>query len=164
MTANILAFTLITFLHDLFTAVWIGGLIAIGITALPAAREVLGKTPQTKKLMDAIQKRQSVLVYISIAGLVVTGLLMSRRSAEFTGLFSFANLYSSGLAIKHILILGMIAIALYRSLVLGRSGGPSGPSQEKLSARLLFANILLGIAVLLVSGFLAALSSVPLPA
>ncbi len=30
-----IAFALITFLHDLFTAVWIGGLIALGVTILP---------------------------------------------------------------------------------------------------------------------------------
>ncbi len=161
MNANIIAFALITFSHNLFTVVWIGGLIAIGLSALPSARQVLGKSPQTKKLMDAIQKRQSLLVYISIVGLLITGLLMARRTPDFTGLLSFTNAYSASLAIKHILILGMIAIALYRSLVLGRGGRPSTPKTEKLSASLLYVNILLGIAVLMVSGFLAALSTIP---
>lgn len=161
MNPNILAFALIRFLHDLFTAVWIGGLIAIGLSALPSARQVFGKSPQTKNLMDAIQKRQSLLVYVSIAGLAITSLLMARRSPDFAGLFSFASAYSAGLSVKHILILGMIGIALYRSLVLGRSARHSTPLQEKLSARLLVTNIVLGIAVLLVSGFLSALAAIP---
>ncbi len=156
-----IVFALVTFLHSLFTAVWIGGLITLGITVLPSAKKALGTGPQTKKLMDTIQKRLSVLVYVSIVGLALTGLLLSNRSPAFQGLFSFGNPYSTVLAIKHILVLGMIAVALYRSLVLGRRSGPPNPSQEKLSAALLFLNIALGIGVLLLSGFSVALGSVP---
>jgi putative copper export protein len=155
-----LGFALSTFLHDLFTAVWIGGLIVIGITIMPAARQALGKGPQMKQLMDTIQKRQSVFVYVSIAGLLVTGVIQAKQAAAFQGLFRVSNAYSAALTIKHILVLAMIAIALYRSLVLGRKGKQSTPAQEKLSVRLLFLNIILGIAILLVSGYTAALSTV----
>jgi putative copper export protein len=162
MPAKQIVFAVITFLHDLFTAVWVGGLITLGITVLPSAKKVLGMGPQTKKLMDAIQKRLSVLVYVSIVGLVLTGFLQANRSQAFQGLFSFGNPYSTVLTLKHILVLAMIAVALYRSLVLGRRSGPSTPSQEKLSAGLLFLNIVLGVAVLLLSGFSTALASGPL--
>jgi len=157
-------FAIVTFLHDLFTAVWIGGLITVGITVMPSAKKVLGLGPQTKQLMDAIQKRLSVLVYVSIVGLVLTGLLQANRNPAFQGLFSFGNSYSIVLSLKHILVLAMIAVALYRSLVLGRKSGPSTPSQEKLKAGLLFLNIALGIAVLLLSGIDTALSLGPVPA
>jgi hypothetical protein len=53
----------------------------------------------------------------------------------------------------------MIGVALYRSLVLGRRGGPPGPTQEKLKAGLLLLNVVLGVVVLLLSGFSAAFSS-----
>ena len=162
MPAKQIVFAVITFLHDLFTAVWVGGLITLGITVLPSAKKVLGMGPQTKKLMDAIQKRLSVLVYVSIVGLVLTGFLQANRSPAFQGLFSFGNPYSTVLTLKHILVLAMIAVALYRSLVLGRRSGPSTPSQEKLGAGLLFLNIVLGVAVLLLSGFSTALASGPL--
>ncbi len=151
-------FAIITFLHDLFTAVWVGGVITLGITVLPSAKKVRGLGPQTKKLMDAIQKRLSVLVYVSIVGLLLTGLLQANRNPAFQGLFSFGNSYSTVLTIKHILVLAMVAVALYRSLVLGRRSGPSTPSQEKLKAGLLFLNIILGVAILLLSGFSAALA------
>jgi len=157
-------FAIITFLHDLFTAVWVGGVITLGITVLPSAKKVLGMGPQTKKLMDAIQKRLSVLVYVSIVGLLLTGLLQANRNPDFQGLFSFGNSYSTVLTIKHILVLAMVAVALFRSLVLGRRSGPSTPSQEKLKAGLLFLNIILGVAILLLSGFSAALASGPPPA
>lgn len=156
MPAKTIIFALITFLHDLFTAVWIGGLITLGLTVMPSVKKVLGKGPQTKKLMDTIQKRHSVWVYVSLIGLIITGLLQSNRSPEFLGLFSFGNAYSATLAIKHILVLAMIAIALYRSLALGST---STPAEEKLKVRLLVLNIVFGISILLLSGFTAALSS-----
>ena len=162
MNPKLIVFTLVTFTHNLFTAAWIGGLISIGLASMPAAREVLGKGPQTKKLMNAVQERQRWLVYVSIAGLIITGLLMARQAPAFEGLFAFTNLYSSLLTIKHILILIMIAIALWRSLVFGNRQKSANSSQEKWSARLLFTNIVLGITVLLSSAVLTALTSTPI--
>jgi len=54
--------------------------------------------------MDAIQKRHRVWVYVSMIGLVLTGLLQANRSPAFDGLFSFGNTNSTVLAIKHILV------------------------------------------------------------
>ncbi|MGD2164206.1 MAG: CopD family protein [Anaerolineae bacterium] len=156
-----IVFAMVTFLHDLFTAVWIGGMITLGLTVFPAAREALGKGSQMKRLMDTIQKRLSVLVYVSIVGLVLTGVLLSNRALAFNGLFRFGNAYSTILTLKHLVVVAMIGIALYRSLVLGRRRGPTTPSQEKLSAGLLFVNVGLGVVVLLLSGFAAAFSATP---
>jgi uncharacterized membrane protein len=152
-------FAIVVFLHDLFTAVWVGGLITLGVIVLPSAKKVLGMGPQTMKLMNAIQKRLSVLVYVSIVGLVLTGAVLANRSSAFQGLFTFGNTYSAVLSLKHILVLAMIAVALVRSLVLGRRSGPPTPSQEKIKAGLLFLNIALGIGILLLSGFVTALSA-----
>jgi len=156
MSAQTIVFALITFLHDLFTAVWIGGLITLGLTVMPSAKKVFGKGPQTKKIMNAIQKRHSMWVYVSLVGLVLTGILQSNRSQAFLGLFSFGNTYSAVLTIKHILVIAMIGIALYRSLAMKNT---STPSQEKLKVTLMILNILFGVAILLLSGFTAALSS-----
>ena len=57
----------------------------------------------------------------------------------------------------------MIAVALVRSSVLGRRSGPPTPNQEKIKAGLLFLNIALGIGILLLSGFVTALSAGPPP-
>jgi hypothetical protein len=65
------------------------------------------------------------------------------------------------LSLKHVLVLAMTAIALYRSLILGRRGRPSTPSREKLSAGLLVLNMVLGIGVLFVTGLAVGLSSGP---
>lgn len=143
-------------LHDLFTAVWIGGLIAQGLVILPSVRSALGPGPESKNLLAAIGRRQSTLVYVSIVGLTVTGLLEARASGAFLGLLSTGNAYSAVLAAKHVLVLAMVAVALYRSLTLARQGGV--PGRERLGAALLVASIALGVAVLLLSGLTAALA------
>ncbi len=159
-----IVFPTVLFLHNLFTAIWVGGLITLGVTVLPSAKRVLGMGPETKRLMDTIQRRLSVLVYISIVGLILTGLLLSNRSPSFLGLFNFGNAYSAVLSVKHILTLLMIVVALYRSLALGRSGRPPTPTQEKVKAGLLFLNIGLSVVVLLLSAVCTALSAGPPPA
>ena len=156
MTTQTIVFGLVTFLHDLFTAVWIGGLITLGLSVMPAIKKILGKGPETKKLMDTIQKRNSVLVYTSMIGLVLTGLLQANRTSAFLGLFSLGNTYSAVLAVKHILVMAMIVIALYRSLALSKV---TTHAQEKLKAVLLILNIIFGVSILLLSGFATALSS-----
>ena len=156
MPTKTIVFGLVTFLHDLFTAAWIGGLITLGFSVMPSVKKVLEKGPQVKKIMEEIQKRHKVLVYTSIVGLILTGLLQANRSAAYLGLFSFGNTYSAVLAIKHILVLAMVAIALYRGLALAKT---STRKQERLKKVLMMSNIVFGIIVLLLSGFAAALSS-----
>lgn len=158
MNPKIIVFALVSFLHNLFTVIWMGGLIITVLTFLPVLKETLGPGPQTKKAMAAFQKRQSVWVYISMVGLILTGLLMANRSPQFGGLFAFGNPYSVTLSIKHILVIIMIAITLYRTLVLGRSQAKMTPEKERLSLQLLLVNAALAVMVLLTSGFAASLA------
>ena len=158
MPTKFAVFALVSFLHDLFIAIWMGGLIVTALAFMPAVKNVLGASPQTKKIMNAFQKRQSIWVDISIVGLILTGLLMTNRSPEFEQLFGFGNPYMTALSIKHILVLVMIGITLYRSLILGRAQGPSSQQKERLNEKLLLANVVLAFSVLLASEFVAALA------
>ena len=150
---------LVTFLHDLFTAAWIGGLLTLVLSVLPAARKLLGKQ-ETQRLMDAIQDRLSIVVYVSMVGLAATGMLLSNRSPNFAGLFGFATPYATVLSLKHLAMIAMVAVALVRSLVLPRIKRPA-PERAKLSLALLFTNLGLGVLVLLLTGFLSALGAAP---
>lgn len=151
-------FAVVIFLHDLFTVVWVGGLFTLGLVVLPATQQALGMGPQTQRLMDAIQRRLRVPVYVSIVGLVATGLLLARRSPAFQGLFQLGTPYGMVLSLKHVLTLLMVAVTLLRSVALPRID-LTGPSRQRLKAALLFLNVALGVLVLLLSGFSAALSS-----
>jgi len=145
-----LAFGFARALHDVASVVWTGGLITLGLVVVPSARTALGKSPQTRAVLDAIQKRLTTIVYPSMLVVVVTGLLEARHSPAFRGLFSFANTYSAILATKHILVALMLAIGLYRSLMLVRRQVP--PASDRLKMSLLYANMFLAVCVLILSG------------
>ena len=136
MAPKLFGFAVISFLHDLFTVIWFGGMIVTLLTYMPAVREALGPGPQSKRVMAIFKGKQRIWVYISMAGLLITGLMMSKRSPEFVRLFSVSNPYSLALTIKHVLVLIMIGIALYRSIVLmpkslppAQAGGPGGQAR-----------------------------------
>lgn len=156
MTSQGIMLGLVSFLHNLFTVVWVGGLVVIALTILPAARKTFGVGPQTKKLMAAILERQKVWVYISMVGLFITGVIQARSESAFTGLMHFDTSYGVLTSIKHLLTLAMIAIALYRSMVLGKKAEQATPQQSKLSLQLIMVNAGLGVSVLLLSGLMAA--------
>lgn len=88
--------------------------------------------------------------------------MMQRGSCIFgqDRLFHFGNAYSTALSLKHIVVIAMVGIALFRSLVLGRRREPMTPSQEKLNVGLLMLNVVLGI-MLLLTGFGMAYGSLP---
>lgn len=173
MPNNIALLTGVRFLHDLATAVWIGGLMAMGLAVLPALRKGLGPGPQARALMLGIQKRLRVLVFASVAVLVVTGLLLSRRSLQFQGLFSWGNPYTAVLAWKHLLVIAMVVIAAVRGVALGRpaaqaagaapaTAGPGANrapgARDRLAMLLLLVNLVLGVGVILLSALSAVIA------
>lgn len=157
MTLQGIMLGLAGFLHNVFTVVWLGGVIMIALTLLPAARQAFGNGPQLRTLMSAVLQRQRVWVYISIAGLFVTGLIQAGADAAFEGLFRFTSTYAALISVKHLLTFAMVAIALFRSLVLSKKGETATPAQSKQSLKLIYINAILGVLILLLSGFMAVL-------
>ena len=149
----------VLFLHNLFTAVWVGGLIILGVVVLPVTSKTLGRGAKTKELIDKIQNRLSVFVTVSILGLLGTGLMLANRAPQFEGLLSFANGYSTVLAVKHIVVVLMVVIALGRRIALKQRGDQLQPRRRKAGLGLLYANVFLGIVVLLLSAMSVVLSS-----
>ena len=162
----VLVLSIINFLHDLFTAIWIGGMLALAFAVLPSLWKILGKSKETEAIHASIKKRLSVLVYISIIGLLVTGILMSRQAAMLgltTGFLSFGTEYATLLSIKHILYFVMIFLSVFRSQIIDRVRTFSPPMKMRLNAMTLVLNILAGLVVLFLSGYLGALASVATP-
>jgi uncharacterized membrane protein len=155
MNPTVVSLALLTFLHDLFTAVWIGGLLTLALSVAPASRKALGKEA-TMKLMEAVMKRLSLFVYASLAGLAVTGAMLAKHSAHFDGPFSFSSTYTALLSVKHLAMIAMVVIALLRSQGVQRMKIPQ-PRKNALSMVLLLLNLALGVLILLLSGFVAAL-------
>ena len=108
-----------------------GGLIVLGVVILPVTSNTLGRGAKTKELIDKIQDRLSTLVYISMVGLLGTSMLLAKREPQFEGLFSFTKGYSIVLAIKHILVILMIVVALFRRIALKQRGRPTATETQK---------------------------------
>ena len=159
MTMQIALPVLVTFLHDLFTAIWIGGLIVLGVTVLPAIKK---QKQQYKELANNIQKRLNTIVLVSIIGLWITGMLLANRSTAFTGFFSTSNNYSFAMAIKHSLVIIMTVLALARTGLVVRTKKVTDTINGKTWAIILVCNIILGIAVLLLSGYTATIANLPI--
>lgn len=158
-----IGFVLVRFLHDLFTAIWIGGLITLGVTILPAIKKQKEKGIQTKALLNTIQKRLNILVFASITGLWLTGMLLANRSIPFQGFLNISNTYSLALATKHVLVIVMTLLAVFRSLAIVQFKKLQGLTAEKIGAAIIVCNIILGVLVLFLSGYTAALSGLPTP-
>ena len=68
-------FPIIRFLHNLFAAVWIGGLILLPLVILPAIKKN-PKIQEPKMVIRTIQNQLKVPAIISMIGLALTGLLL----------------------------------------------------------------------------------------
>ena len=152
MPAKILIPGLIIFLHDMFTALWIGGLGFMAIVLIPGIHKTGLEKPQIQKTLQVIRKKFRPVVLISIIGLFITGMFLTRRSPLAAAMFSFANTYSTLLSVKHILIFIMI-ISVIIQTVLGK--------KNKSSKSLTLSNFIMGILVVLLSGITGAISSAP---
>lgn len=159
METKLLVSALVATLHNLFTIIWMGGLLITVLSFLPALKKALGPGPQVKKVMAAFQQKQSICVYISIIVLVITGLMLGKQNENFASLFKFQNLYSWILSIKHILVILMIVISIFRSQIVNLIAVNNPKKQEKLNFILLISNTALAFLVIISSSFLTAFTS-----
>lgn len=147
-------------LHLITTVVWIGGIFFILFITIPSAKQVLGA--EAGKLMGETSKRFIPLANYSIIVLIITGVALTAVSKQFTIIENFRNTWSSNLIVKHVLVLGMIAVHFYRGYVLAPEIARTEPASEKaslqkLSLNLVKVNFFLGLIVLLFSGIISVL-------
>ncbi len=154
MAENIIAMTVISYLHEIFTVLWIGGMSVLLLAILPAIKISIPDKKTRKPIVDLIQKKLSVLAITSMIGLAITGLLMTNRLVTLNGLFDFSNQYTIILSIKHIIGIFMIIIAIVRRYYLDKIFGSKNPNKEKYNVLLLISNVLLGWIVLFLGSYL----------
>ena len=146
--------------HILATVVWIGGIFFILFVALPGARKNL---EQPGKFMGELGKRFTPLANLSIMLIFVTGILMSLSAGRFSEMGSFQ---SQILFIKVSTASVMVGVHFYWGLFLtpkiGKMTAEAAPGDsiaklQQLSLRLVKTNLILGMAVLFLSGMFSAL-------
>lgn len=149
MSIQLYARTLVTFIHDLLTAIWIGGLFMINLTLMPAARKALGNGPEILNLMEKVKEHHRRFIYIAIPGLLITGMFLGRSNTIPKGLLSFNNPYDTAMTIKLILLMIMTIIAIIRSRRIPQPGEGHPPKAIPM-----IFNLILGLIVLLLSGYM----------
>lgn len=114
MTTPTWALSLAYWLHMLATVAWIGGLTALGIFVLPAARKIL--TPADyATLLVGIRRRFDPVGWFSLLLLVGTGMLQMSANSNYSGFLAIDNRWAVAIFLKHVLFLAMAALSAYLS-------------------------------------------------
>lgn len=151
-------------MHDLFTSLWIGGLVFMVVILIPTIRKFFEEKEQGELFLSKIQRRLKIVVIISMLGLMITGILMSKQAItkgilEGPFVFDF-NTYSTLLAIKHLLMILMVIVAIVKGAILDNLKKQS-KAIKKARILLIVGNLAFGIAILILSGITAAIASMP---
>ncbi len=101
------------------------------------------------------QKRLQILVWISMVGLLITGLLMTR--ANQLRPIPVSETYRILLLIKHIIYGFMIGIALVRGVLFHQALKQGTLGKNKLVFLLVYCNVLLGLITVFLSGIMPVL-------
>jgi uncharacterized membrane protein len=153
------ALTIAFWLHMLATVVWIGGLAALSILVLPAARKALDASAYAA-LIESIQRRLDPLGWLCLLLLVATGLVQMSANPNYRGFLAINNQWAVAILIKHIVFAGMTAVSAYltwgllpalRRAALLQAHGQAAAGAERLRSQellLLRLNLLLGFLVL----------------
>ena len=153
------ALSLVYWIHMLATVTWIGGIVAISILVLPAARRTLKPVDQLA-FLDAMQKRLEPLAWFSITALIATGLFQLSANRHYNGFLDVSTQWSLAILIKHSLGLVMAAVtavqtwevlpAIRRTLMRREKGATEEEmiALQKREERLLKANLIIAILIL----------------
>ena len=149
-------------LHMIATVIWIGGLAALALFIIPAARKSL-PVGEFAVMLEGLQRRLDPWGWFCLAVLLATGMLQMSANPNYNGFLAFNNRWAVAILLKHLLFLGMAAISAYitwgllpqlrrLSFQLAHAKGDDQDSvSEKLFAQerlLIYINLVLGILIL----------------
>ena len=110
MSQGVLALCL--FLHILATVVWIGGILLLTFLVMPPFSGMLEDNTALRNMLLRLRKRFANISNLSLAALIVTGLLQMTADPHYDGLLQFDNAWSRALLLKHGLIVVMAGLGL----------------------------------------------------
>ncbi|MFZ3078368.1 MAG: CopD family protein [Bellilinea sp.] len=151
-------------LHILATVTWIGGLIALSVLVIPAARRTLPPGDYAA-LLDRLQAGLQRIGWLSLAVLIATGMFQMSAHPAYEGFLTISNAWAVAILIKHIMVGFMVLMGAYltwgimpslRRMALLRAAGQNldaakGLALHKRESRVLTINLILSILVLLLT-------------
>lgn len=136
-------------LHNIGTIVLIGHYLLLSLLYIPALKN------EKATILSEISKRSRLWMYVSLLIFAVTGTYLTFADPNYLGFAKFGNVWGILMLIKHLLILGMIAMGFWFNTIL--RVGPmmrsnNGAEQAMLRFRL-YANLMAisGVLVLLLT-------------
>jgi uncharacterized membrane protein len=162
MNGGVVMHAIVQGLHDVFAAMWAGGLLTMAVVVVQSMKAARGLQERTKseghtgvagpeRFMVLLQKRLRKVVTVAIVGVFVTGILLLRLSLQSSGGVFESSLYSTLIIVKVVLSVIMVLVAIMRSAKLRRfNEGSSDPRESGLP--LLFTNAAIAVVVLMLSG------------
>lgn len=151
-------------LHMLATVTWIGGLAAVALLVIPAARRTVTGQAYAAFLAQ-VQKRLQAVGWFSLAVLILTGMFQMSSSPFYGGFLAIQNTWSIAMLLKHLSIGLMVlfsgyltwflAPALQRNALLLAAGKEIDPAKAARLRRqeqlLLGLNVAASVLVLLLT-------------
>ena len=150
------------FLHLLATVAWIGGLATLALVVQPVLNRSVTGIQERARLLEAILKRFQPVANLSLAVLILTGMVQTFTSRFYKGFLSLDNLWAQAIFLKHIAVLAMIVVAgiitfsvqpaLKRNALLIANGLADEQQVARLQqqqTRLFRINLMLSVVVLL---------------
>lgn len=150
------------FLHISATVVWIGGIFMTLLVILPGSKTAPESAPLVGKLMKEIGQRFTPLANMSILILIVSGLPLLYANRNSTSFGDLSMSWNIMIFYKLALVAVMVCIHLYRGSILNKKiiASATQANEEKtarlrkLSLDLVKINLILGIAVLILTAVL----------
>lgn len=133
-------------IHLIAAVVLVGGLLVLVAGVRPAFTRAFPSEIERERVLSAVHRRFVLLAGVATAILLMTGLMMMTQSPQFVGFGHYGNAWSKILVAKHALFLVLVVL-----LVLLRN-----PRPVKIENDLIEIALLVGVAILVVTGFLTA--------
>jgi uncharacterized membrane protein len=99
-------------LHALATVILIGHFLLLYLVYLPV---LAGKDGS---ILSEISKRSRLWLYLSLLIFMITGAYLTFIDPNYLGIGNFGNLWGILMLVKHLLILGMLAIGFWFNAIL----------------------------------------------
>jgi uncharacterized membrane protein len=107
-----LLISLSTWLHALATVILIGHFLLLALIYLPVL------ATKDLSILSEISKRSRSWLYISLAIFFITGTYLTLVDPNYLGLGNFRNRWAIMMLVKHVLVLGMLAIGFWFNMIL----------------------------------------------
>ena len=131
-------------IHLIAAVIWIGGLAVLVLALRPALKKALPEEARRDEVQAPVYRRFFLLTVFSAAALLATGFMMMTSDPHFGGFGVYEGTWPKLLLAKHVLFVVMLGV-----LVLLRKQRPAKAERD-----LVDISLMLGIAVLVVTGLL----------